>query len=213
VKGNDGPRPGTTPEEGTSIARTGDEATFLRHRMERPALVGRYVLILLGAVTTSAGIAFWATAGSVLGLALGAFGAVLIVLGVIQHFLHKRDLDHWPTDVVLWKEGIELVLPNGDVRGATWSDSDLALELVSRRAPLPAKREYLLLWLPDSKIPPAQLSADGFERLAKLAADGGLHISQTRRGARADAVQVIRILSPPSGTSSEPPSAAGTEGS
>lgn len=178
--------------------------------MERPARIGRYVLTFLGAVTASAGTAFWITSGSTLGLAIGAFGAVLVALGAAQHFLHKRDLNHWPSDVLLWDEGVELVLPNGEVRGATWSDPDLALELVSRKAPLPAKREYLLLWLDDAKIPPAQLSADGYERLAKAAAEGGLNISQIRRGGRADALQVVQIraMAPPA--SSEVKKTAGT---
>jgi len=180
--------------------------------MERPAQVGRYVLAFMGAVTASAGIAFWITSGSTVGLAIGAFGAVLIALGVVQHFLHKRDLKHWPNDVLLWTEGVELVLPDGEVRGVTWSDSDLALELVSRRAPAPAKREYLLLWLPDPKIPPVELSEDGYDRLAKVAADGGLNLSQSRRGARADAVQVIQIraLAPPA--SAEVKKSTGTDG-
>jgi len=114
--------------------------------------------------------------------------------------------------VLLWNEGVELVLPNGEVRGATWSDSDLALELVSRRAPLPAKREYLLLWLPDSKIPPVQLSEDGYDRLAKVAADGGLHISQSRRGARVDGVQVIQIRAVAPPVSTEAKKSVGTDG-
>jgi len=150
-------------------------------------------MTVLGAVTASAGVAFWVSTSSLVGVALGVFGALLVALGLVQHFLYRRDLEHWPTDVLLWDEGLELVLANGEVRGATWSDVDLALELVSRRAPLPAEREYLLLWLADSKIPPVQLSAEGYERLAKVAADGGLRITQSRRGARANAVQVIQI--------------------
>jgi len=186
-------------EEGVSIARTGEDAAILRRRLERPARVGRYAMTFLGAVTASAGVAFWVSTASLFGVALGVFGVFLVALGLIQHFLYRRDLEHWPTDVMLWPEGLELVLPNSEVRGVTWLDSDLALELVSRRAPLPAKREYLLLWLSDSKIPPVQLSEGGYERLAKAAADGGLSISQSRRGARADAVQVIQIraMTPP----------------
>ena len=180
-------------EKAASIARTGDEAAYLRRRMERPARVGRYVLTFWGAVTASAGFAFWIASGSTVGIAIGAFGVVLVVLGIVQHFLLIRDVAHWPSDVLLWDEGVELVLPNGEVRGVTWSDPDLALELVSRRAPVPAKREYLLLWLPDSKIPPVQLSEEGYERLARVATAGGLRISQNRRGGRADAFQVVQI--------------------
>jgi len=180
-------------EKAASIARTGDEAAHLRRRMERPARVGRYVLTFLGAVTASAGFAFWIASGSTVGIAIGVFGTVLVALGVAQHFLLQRDVTHWPSDVLLWDEGVELVLPNNEVRGVTWSDPDLALELVSRRAPIPAKREFLLLWLPDPKIPPVQLSEEGYERLARVAADGGLRISQSRRGGRADALQVVQI--------------------
>ncbi|HYA67657.1 MAG TPA: hypothetical protein VED63_02895, partial [Acidimicrobiales bacterium] len=198
-------------ERAASIARAGDEGVFLRRRMERPARVGRFVLVFLGAVTASAGIALWITSGSALGVAIGVFGTVLIALGVAQHLLHKRDIKHWPNDVLLWDEGIELVLPNGEVCGATWGDPDFAVELVSRRAPLPAKREYLMLWLSDSKIPPVQLSEAGYERLAKVAAAGGLQITQSRRGARVDAFQVVQIRALPSSGSTDSKTSSGAE--
>jgi hypothetical protein len=164
--------------------------------MERPARLGRYVLTLLGAVSAGAGIAFWATTGSVVGLALGAFGGVLIVLGAVQHLLYRRDQTHWPEEVLLWDEGIELVLPNGEICGASWSDPDLGLQLVARRAPPPAQREYLLFWLSDSRIPPVELSAEGFDRVTEAAQQRGLRVSHTRHGARADAAQVVHIQSP-----------------
>lgn len=181
------------PERGISLVRTGDEATFLRHRLERPARFGRYVLAVLGAIAAAAGVALWISTGSALGLALGLFGGVLIVLGVVQHLLLRRDLNHWPTDALLWDDGLELVLYNGEVRGASWTDPDIGLHLVARRAPAPAQREYLLVWLMESSIPPVELSAEGFDRVTRAAVDRGLKISQTRKGSRKDAPQLIDI--------------------
>jgi len=179
--------------------------------MERPGSLGRYVLVLFGAVTASAGVAEWATVGSALGLALGAFGSVLLVLGIVQHHLYRRDQAYWPDQAHLWADGVELVLHNGEVRGATWSDPDLALHMISRRAPPPIEREYLLVWLADSKVPPVELSAQGFDQLRQAAAHHDLEVSQSQRGRRADGVLLIEIrqgaavlsaaLAKPTGTS------------
>lgn len=185
--------PSKTADSGVSLIRTGDAAALLRKRFERPARVGRYILSLLGSITAAAGVADWLTTRSEVGLALGLFGAVLIALGVAQHYLYRRDLEHWPTDVLLWNEGIELVLANGEVRGAMWSDPDFALQLVARRVPPPAGREFLLLWLTDPKIPQAEITADGFDRLTKTAGEWGLRIVQIRRGSRPDATQMLHI--------------------
>jgi len=133
------------------------------------------------------------TTGSSLGIALGAFGVVLIVLGVAQHLLFRNDQAHWPDEACLWEDGLELILHNGEVRGASWSDPELALHLVARRAPPPAKREYLLIWLMESRIPPVEISAEGFDQLRKVAVDRGLQMSQTQRGRRSDATQFIEI--------------------
>ena len=154
---------------------------------------------ILGPITAAAGVATWITTASEVGLALGAFGGVLTVLGVVQHLLYRRDLDHWPTNVLLWGEGVELVLHNGEVRGATWSDSALALHLVERRAPPPANREYLLVWLMDPKIPPVELSAEGFDRLNRATVDRHLRVNENRRGSRPDATRLIEIRQGPAG--------------
>ena len=177
----------------TSILRDGQEAARLRDRMERPARVGRLVLGLLGAVTASAGFATWVTAEAAVGLAVGAFGIVLIALGVVQHLLYRRDLEHWPDEAHLWTDGLEVVLHNGEVRGASWSDPDFALHLVARGAPPPANREYLLIWLTDAKVPPVELSAEGFDRVCRAAIDHGLRISKGSHGSRADGNQLLEI--------------------
>jgi len=180
-------------KDGLSIIRTGKEAEALRRHADRPARLGRYLLAMLGVVTAGAGLAEWVTTKSPVGLALGVFGSVLLVLGVTQHLLYRRDKAHWPEQAILWDDGIELVLHNGEVRGTTWSDSDLFLHLVERRAPAPANREYLLIWGMDSKIPPVELSSEGFERLTQTTVDHHLQVAQSRRGSRVDATKVFEI--------------------
>jgi hypothetical protein len=152
--------------------------------MERPARVGRVVLVMLGAITAAVGTATWVTTGGALGVALAVFGGVLLVLGITQHFLYRRDLSHWPERAVLWDEGVELILHNGEVRGASWSDPDLLFGLASRPAPPPIVREYLLLWMRDSKIPSVEISSEGFERLRKTASTHHLRLRERRRGRR-----------------------------
>jgi len=186
-------------EGGVSIVRTGEEAEMLRRRTDGPARIGRYFLGLLGAVTFSAGIADWIFAGSKIGLALGLFGSLLIILAVVQRYLYQRDRAHWPEQAILWKDGIELVLNNGEVRGTTWSDPDLAIDLVDRRAPPPAGREYLLIWMADSKIPPVQLSPEGFEQVNRATAGRPLRVTENRRGSRTEATRVIEIRQTPLG--------------
>jgi hypothetical protein len=161
--------------------------------MERPARVGRVALSFLGVVTASAGTAMWVTTESGLGLALAGFGGILLVLGVVQHLLYRRDQAYWPEQAHLWGDGLELVLHNGEVRGASWSDPDFSLQLIARRAPSPAGREYVLIWLMDPKVPPVELSSEGFERVRQNAAYHGLDLIQNRRGARADSTQLIHI--------------------
>jgi len=140
----------------------------------------------LGAVTAAAGIAAWITNAQVIGLALGIFGAVLIALALVQRVLLRRDAQNAADQVVLREDGVELFLHNGEVRGLSWTDADLALNLISRKTPPPASREYLLVWMLDSKIPSIELSADGFERLKSAAEAHHLLVSITRRG-RGDA--------------------------
>ncbi len=187
---------------------------MLRRRLERPARAGRTILSIIGSVTAAAGVADLVTTRSTVGLAITIFGFALLALGAVQHVLYQRDLKHWPTDVLIWNEGIELVLANGEVRGVMWSDSDIALQLVSRKAPKPAEREYLLLWLQDAKIPAVELSAEGFDRLTKTAADAGLQFTIVRRGHRTKGTQLIQIrpaLPPPVDTTAKLTQAEGRD--
>jgi len=172
-------------EVARALLRNDEESELLRHRLERPARLGRVGLGVLGATTVGAGVGVWLASESLPGIALLVFGAVLILLGVTQHLLLGRDRAFLPEQVLLWEEGLELVLHNGEVRGLAWSDPKLAFDLVARRAPPPTAREYLLVWMPDAKIPSIELSADGFEALRAAAVARRLVVAERRTGRRA----------------------------
>jgi hypothetical protein len=169
-------------EEGTSLIRTGPEAEFLREWLQRPARLGRYALLCLGGVVLGAGVALFLTNGSILGVAFALFGGVLLALGAVQHVLLRHELTHWPLDALLFEDGIELVLSNGEIRASTWSDPNFSIALVSRRAPAPANREYLLIWMSEGKIPSVELSEAGFDALLQEATARRLDIDERRRG-------------------------------
>lgn len=185
------------PETGVSISRRDEDALRLRERLERPARIGRLALAIVGVLAAAAGVATWITSGSNAGIAVAAFGAVLILLGVAQHLLYRRELAHWPTDVLLQDVGLELVLPNGEVRGAMWSDPDFALQLVARPAHVSSNREFLLIWLAESRIPPVEITGEGFDLLRQIASTNGLIVSQTQRGSRSNPTQSVTIRQRP----------------
>jgi hypothetical protein len=111
--------------------------------------------------------------------------------------------------VLLWEGGIELVLHNGEVRGISWDDPDLAIDLVSRRAPSPADREYLLVWMAEGKIPSAELSAEGYERLRRAAEGQHLLVTQPKISRRSDGLQLIEIRPGAAGRPVAKPTPAG----
>ena len=203
----------SSPDTGISILRTGDEAAYLRNRLERSANIGRYAMVMVGSITVAAGAAVWVTSASEVGVAIAAFGAVLTVLGVIQHFLYRRDLSHWPTEVLLQEEGLELILPNGEIRGVMWSDADFGLQLIARPAPEPAKREFLLIWLVDSRIPPVEISSEAFDRLREITANKGLRLSQRQHGTRTNPTQFVEIRQAPPAPATARPNPASLDDS
>ncbi len=179
--------------DGLPIAREGEVAAFLRTRIERPARVGLYVLSTLGLATTAIGAVLWLLAPSSLALGLVGLGGLLMLLGYVQYRLYRRDLALWPDQAILWDGGIELVLHNGDVRGVSWTEPDLALDLVARKAPSPAGREFLLVWMSEGKIPSVELTEEGFERVQRVAVAHELTVMQRRHGRVADARQTVEI--------------------
>jgi len=196
----------------SSILRTGTEAVRLQRRMERPARAGRLALAMIGTVTAAAGAATWVTSRTPLSEAITGFGGVLLALGVVQHFLYRRDQAHWPEQAHLWSDGVELVLHNGEVRGASWTDPDFSLQLIARRARPPIGREFVMIWLMDSKVPPLELSREGFERLRRSAANHGLDLIQSRRSSRSDATQFIHIHPSAAATAAARAKATGATG-
>ena len=185
---------GAMPEEsGLSILREGEAAAFLRRRIERPSRIGLYALTAFGTFTAIIGAAVWILSPSDLALGLAVLGGVLIVLGYVQYLLYRRDQTNWPDQAYLWKGGVELVLHNGDVRGVSWTDPDLALDLVARKAPAPAGREFLLVWMTEGKIPSAEITEEGFDKIQRAAVAGELTVLNRRGGRRADSTQTVEI--------------------
>ena len=155
--------------------------------------MGLYVLSTLGLATTAIGAVLWLLAPSSLALGLVGLGGLLMLLGYVQHRLYRRDLALWPDQAILWDGGIELVLHNGDVRGVSWTEPDLALDLVARKAPSPAGREFLLVWMSEGKIPSVELTEEGFEKVQRVAVAHELTVLQRRHGRAADARQTVEI--------------------
>jgi hypothetical protein len=180
-------------ENGAPVLLEDPAALVLRKRQERTARFGGYAFTTLGAITASAGTALWFTVPTPLGIALAVFGGVLVALGLVQFRLLQRDREHWPDRAILWEGGVELVLHNGEVRGVAWTDPDLALTLVARRAPLPVGREYLLVWIADGKVPSVELSATGFAALRRAAEDRRLAVTEQRRGREPNGTRWIEI--------------------
>jgi hypothetical protein len=140
-----------------------------------------------------AGIAFWIESGSAVGIAFAVFGAVLVLLAVVQHFMLRRDLAHWPTDVLLYDEGLEVTLANGEVRGTTWTEPEISLILLSRPVRGSENREVLLMWGMDSKLPSAEITVEAFDRLPQVARDHGLVVEEQRRGSRLRPTRWVHI--------------------
>jgi hypothetical protein len=185
--------PGATEGEGISILRADASTAVLRQRLERPSRLGMIFFLILGAIVAAAGFLLFFSSRQLIDLPIGFFGAILMLLGGAQHFLLKRDRENWPDKAFLWDGGIELMLHNGDVRGLSWTDPDLAFSLVARPARAPVNREYLLIWLRDKNVPTIELSEDGFHRVRQIAEDRRLNVTENRKGRDAKLSQWILI--------------------
>jgi len=185
--------PGATEGEGISILRSDGSTAVLRERLERPSRLGMTFFLMLGAIVAAAGLLLFVTSRALIDLPIAVFGAILMVLGGAQHFLLKRDREHWPDRALLWDGGIELMLHNGDVRGLSWTDPDLAFSLVARPAHAPVHREYLLIWLRDKNVPTIELSEEGFQRVRQVVEDRRLNITENRKGRDSKLTQWILV--------------------
>jgi hypothetical protein len=188
------PTGGFAEEHGVSLLRPAEEATDLRRRRERPAEVGRYLLIGLGSVCAGAAGALWVTtrvslvAGSLLG-----FGLILIALGATLHLVLLRDRERWPEEAHAWDEGIELLLHDGELRAASWTDPKLALDVFVRRRRGATDEERLMVWRMGPAVPPCDLSRAGFELLMQVVVAHHLQLAEFRGGSKAREARAYEI--------------------
>jgi hypothetical protein len=193
---------------GASLTRRDTYAQQLRRRSELPANVGRYVLVLLGSVIAAAAAGLLLARSSPTADGLFALGIVLVLLGVVQHLLLRRDRAHWPEEVYLWADGVELVLHNREIRAISWNDPGLALDVYVRPLKGDPVEETLLVWKSDRHVPPCQLSTEGLERLRSAAHAHGLEVHEYRDAARKRGMRAYEIR-PAHPTTASPPSAGG----
>jgi hypothetical protein len=189
----------TVEATGILLSRSDADTDYLRRQMELPGQVGRYILVMLGSVILAASAGLWFTHPSGLADALLVFGLVLVVLGIVQHQLLIRGRAHWPDQALLWPDGLELVLHNGEIRAAPWNDPKFVLDLYCRPVPGVANDEIMLVWKMDSKVPPCQLSVDGFDRLRGAAITHGLEVAEFRGDRKRD-MRAYEIRPPASST-------------
>jgi len=176
--------PPSAQEAGVVLLRPGEEVEKLRRRRERPGEIGRSLLLLLGSICAGAGAALWFTHGSIVAEALVSFGAILIGLGLVEHVLLRRDRMHWVDQAHLWNDGIELILHNGEIRAASWTDPGLAFDIFVRPRRKPTDDERLLIWRKDPKVPPCDLSEVGLDKLKHAVTAHELGFTEFRRGRR-----------------------------
>lgn len=188
------PPTGIAEAGGSSLLLPPADRAVARRRRERTAEIGRRALVLLGAVCAGAGAALWATSSASLpALGFVAFGGVLVVLGLALYALLRRDRELAPEEAHVWDEGIEILLKNGEIRAASWIDPDLALAILVRFRRRSAEPDRLLCWRMDHRVPPADLSAEGLDRMLQAAASHDVVLSQERQGRSARAPRFYAI--------------------
>ncbi len=195
------PPPSQPPDEdhGSSLLKPAEEVAILRRRRERPAELGRYPLMLLGAVGTLAGAALWATSKvrfDAVGLALAASGLIFIALGLTLHLILLRDRDRWPEQAHAWDDGIEIVLHDREVKAALWTDPKFAVDLFVHRPRNASDEVRLLYWKMDPAVPPCDLSKSGFDRLMAIVASRDLRLSEFRSGPKGRESRAYEIRAP-----------------
>ena len=179
---------------GLSLLRPPNETAELRRRRERPAEVGRSLLIVLGAVCSGASSALWATTHvSVVAVALLGFGLLLVAFGATLHLVLLRNRDRWPEAAHAWAEGIELLLHDGELRAVAWTDPKLALDLFVRPDRRSTDAEHLLVWRTGSPIPPCDLSEEGLARLLQMATTHDLRLTEFRQGRKGREARAYEI--------------------
>jgi hypothetical protein len=192
------PPSGPHDEPGFSLLVPSDQWEEFRRRAELPSRWGRYVLAGLGALSVGAGTGMWFARPSSTADGILVLGLVLVGLGFVQHRWLLRDRKHWPTQVLLWSEGLELVLTNGEIRAAPWSDPKFVLDLYARPLKRNGQDEYVLVWKMDSKIPACPITPEGFDRVREMAVSQGLEFTEYHADNRRHTLRGFEIrVSPP----------------
>lgn len=182
------------PEEAASLLVSADQAASFRRRRERPAEIGRYLLLGLGVVCAGAASALWITTRvSLVAAALLGFGLILAALGGTLHLFLLRDRARWPEQAHAWNEGLEVLLHDGELRATAWTDPKLALDIFVRRARHAKDDERLLVWRMGTGIPPCDLSAGGFERLMQAVVAHDLQLNEFRGGRKGREARAYEI--------------------
>jgi len=187
--------PGT--DHGASLLVPAEETERSRRRRERPAVLGRYPLLVLGAVCGAAGVGLLLSARiSPIAVAIAAFGLTLIALGAALHLFLLRDRERWPEEVHAWDEGIEVVLHNQDVRAAAWTDPRLAFDIFVHRPGASSEESREFHWRMDSGVPACDLSQAGFDRIMKIVVERNLKLAEYRAGAKGKESRAYEIRGP-----------------
>lgn len=198
---------GPAEEHGVSLLRSPPELEAYRSQAEKPSRIGRFVLVGLGGVVLAAGTGSWLAYRSATAEAFLGFGGFLIALGLVQHRLLQRERDHWPLNAHLWGEGLELVLANGEIRVAPWSDPKFRLDVYARPVDHSGPDEYVLVWKMDSKVPMCPITEAAFHRIRDVANANGLEITEYHASSRRRSLRAFEIRPPHQSSAS--PSASG----
>lgn len=176
------PRFGAPESSGADLLHPDAGSPAMRRRLERPAQIGRYAFAVLGAVMAGAAVGLWIYRPDELAYGLLVFGIVLLGLSYAQHRLLRQARARCPEHVLLWSEGIELVLANGEIRVAPWNDPKFALDVFVRPGSRGRPDEVSLGWRMDPGIPICPITSDGLDRLRSEIDAHGLRSSEYRGG-------------------------------
>ena len=151
-------------------------------------------MVVFGAVCAGSAAGLWFLQHlSFLAVALLAFGMVLVALGATLHLVLLRDRDRWPEEAYAWEEGIELLLHDGDLKAALWSDPKLALDVFVQQRRGSPEPERQLYWRMDRAVPPCDLTREGFDRLMEIVASRDLGLREFRSGRKGREARAYEI--------------------
>jgi len=153
-----------------------------RRRAERAGNVGRFGFVALGAVTVGAAAGLWLSAPTPVDVGLLVFGGAMLGVGGLHHHWLRQERTHRPRQLLLWAEGVELVLENGEIRGAAWSDPTFSLDAYVRPGVRGRPEEVTVRWRMDRRIPLLPITSEGLDRLRAAAAGHGLRSEEYRGG-------------------------------